>query len=438
VISLRKIALSCVVALLGGGFAVLTFAAEPSAWRLAAAGAARGASPEASARSARHIDAIWDRLEALRSTNGMAAASRTGRERAAVPLIPALTVGEREKSTPPSDPCVAQSSRATPGAGSTPAQGGPGAAPRTAQGPVAPLAADGKAPPVLTLLSSTLVDSEGVFLAQVIEVSPGQALPQVRLADAPAFGQSVTLTRTDILGVMRKAAPDLVSSHWGGAEQVRITRRSRILDEAGLKEQLGAVLQRDYVKNRGDLEIRMVRPWAPMLIPDEPLVLKILDLPASGVSPHFIVRFELSTARERLGAWQAPLQARIWRELWLARSPLRPGTLFSDADVTRERRDVLGIRDALLPDALPTATIELAEAVGAGTPIYLRSVRLRPVVHRGQVVEAQLVDGTMIISLKVEVLESGVPGQLVRVRNVQSKREFKGKVQDEQTILVLL
>ena len=65
-------------------------------------------------------------------------------------------------------------------------------------------------------------------------------------------------------------------------------------------------------------------------------------------------------------------------------------------------------------------------------------MRLRPVLHRGQIVEALVRDGTLTVSLKVEVLENGLPGQIVRVRNVQSRREFRGKVQNEQTIIVSL
>jgi len=51
-------------------------------------------------------------------------------------------------------------------------------------------------------------------------------------------------------------------------------------------------------------------------------------------------------------------------------------------------------------------------------------------------VDAIARDDALMISVKAEALEDGVPGQLVRVRNVRSKREFKGKVQDEQTVLV--
>jgi flagella basal body P-ring formation protein FlgA len=52
--------------------------------------------------------------------------------------------------------------------------------------------------------------------------------------------------------------------------------------------------------------------------------------------------------------------------------------------------------------------------------------------------DAVIRDGAMIISLKVEVLEEAVPGQIVRVRNPQSHRELRGKVLDEQTIAIPL
>ena len=34
---------------------------------------------------------------------------------------------------------------------------------------------------------------------------------------------------------------------------------------------LTAALQRDYVKDLGELELRFARPWTPVTVPDEPL-----------------------------------------------------------------------------------------------------------------------------------------------------------------------
>jgi flagella basal body P-ring formation protein FlgA len=47
-------------------------------------------------------------------------------------------------------------------------------------------------------------------------------------------------------------------------------------------------------------------------------------------------------------------------------------------------------------------------------------------------------DGALNISLKVEALADGLPGQIVRVRNPKTKREFYAKVQDEQVVVINL
>src|SRR5262249_3869907 len=156
--------------------------------------------------------------------------------------------------------------------------------------------------------------------------------------------QAAVLTRAQILTVMQKAASELVLTNWAGAERVRIIRLSRSLKESELKEQLTAVLQHDQVRDRGELDLRLARAWSPVLIPDEPFTLRILDLPTAGVSGSFIVRFDLVTAHETIGPWQAPLTARIWREVWVARSALKRDQPFTEADVVRERRDMLSLR----------------------------------------------------------------------------------------------
>ena len=72
-------------------------------------------------------------------------------------------------------------------------------------------------------------------------------------------------------------------------------------------------------------------------------------------------------------------------------------------------------------------------------PFLQRSVRPRPVVLRGKVVEAVVTDGVSMITAKVEALEDGAPlASFIRVRNLKSRREFHAKVQNEQTVIVPL
>jgi flagella basal body P-ring formation protein FlgA len=289
------------------------------------------------------------------------------------------------------------------------------------------------------LLPQAQVDSSGILLSQVLITTPTVVLPQIRLAPAPPLGQTASLSREQIVELVRKsAASELLTTNWSGATQIRVSRRTRQFTASDLVQLLTATLQRDYVQDRGDLELRLAQSWTPIRVPDEPLTLTVPELPAAGISSAFVVRFELGDAAEQVGSWQQPVQARIWRQVPIAHSLLFRGQSLSDADVTLERRDILVLREALLTYPDPSGTLELKENLSPGQPLLNRSVRIRPAILRGEMVEGVYQDGALSISLKVESLEDGLPGQTIRVLNPRTQRELFGKVQNEQTILITL
>jgi flagella basal body P-ring formation protein FlgA len=212
-----------------------------------------------------------------------------------------------------------------------------------------------------------------------------------------------------------------------------------LLDEAGLNRLLTAALQQQFVGSGGELDLRLTRPWVSRNVPEGPLTLRILDMPNNGVASSFIVRFEIFTADGgSMGNWQYPVAAHLWREIWVAQSVLKPGGLVADADIARERRDVLALHSPLAEFAQGDTTLEVAESVPAGSPLLAYSVKLHPVIHRGQMADALIQDGALNVTTKVQALEDGTPGKIIRLRNLLSNHDFSGKVLDGKTVLVAL
>ncbi|HEY3915874.1 MAG TPA: flagellar basal body P-ring formation chaperone FlgA [Verrucomicrobiae bacterium] len=292
-------------------------------------------------------------------------------------------------------------------------------------------------PAAFNLVSEAQVDSSGIFLRQVL--SPASVIvPQIRLATSPILGQTTSLSRQQIIDLVKQAAPELETTNWTGADAVRVTRRTRSMDEGELTALLRSTLQRDYVGERGELDIHLTRPWQTLTVPDEPLKMQITEIPPAGVMQNVIIGFELWDGSERVGTWHLPLQAHIWKEIPVAHSPLMRGESLQSADIEMERRDVLTQHDACIAYPVTDSSLELTMAVQTGTPVWSRYVKARPLVHRGEMVEAVFQDGTLTISLKVETLEDGALGQTVRVRNPKTRRELIGKVQNEDLILIAL
>lgn len=289
----------------------------------------------------------------------------------------------------------------------------------------------------LQFRASTLADGEGVFLNQLIE--PASDLPRLRIADSPLFGKSLLLKRADIQTLSAAAGFNLALTDSTGPLMTRVTRKSRSLGEHELIELLSGWLQEHNVRDLGQIELRLSRPWTPVAIADEAFTLKVLDIPTSGIAANFIARFELETAfGEHLGPWQTSLQARVWREVWVARSPIKRGEPAATADLVRERRDLLLCHEAMADLISQDAALEFVEPVPQGAPILARFIKPRAVVRRGQNLAAVIQDGALMITLKVEALEDGAAGQFIRVRNPLSRRDLHAKIVDEQNVLVSL
>jgi flagella basal body P-ring formation protein FlgA len=291
-----------------------------------------------------------------------------------------------------------------------------------------------EAPP-LQLNAVAPVCGDGVFLSQVF--SSTNPLPVVKLCDAPEFGKNLILTRQQIGDLLAASAPDL-ATNFSGADSIRISRRTRSFGEPEMLALLTATLQREVVKDKGELELNFEQPWTAQNLPDEPLTLRILELPTAGVTPSFIVRFEVRTAHESIVMFQTSVQAHVWRDVWFAHTAINRGELTDTADIARERRDVLNIREALANFSINDPAFEFAESVTAGTPLLARVLKPKAVIHRGQTTNAVLEDGALSITVKVTALEDGAPGQIIHFRNPTSSRSLTGKVLNEQTILISL
>jgi flagella basal body P-ring formation protein FlgA len=291
-------------------------------------------------------------------------------------------------------------------------------------------------PLALELSSVAEVTGSGVFLQQL--VSSGQTVPALRLCDSPEVGKTLELSRAQINDLLTAAAPGLITTNWTGADTVRVLRRSRTLSQADVTALLTTSLQQDYVKDKGKLELDLTQPWNPSVVPDEPLTVKILELPTAGVTPSFIARFQLCTTTETIGTWELTLRAHVWRDVWVAHTDLQRDELIADADIVRDQRDVLGIHEPLADFSPDDTTLQLADSVPANNILFAHNLQLRSVIHRGQIADAVLQDGTLNITMKVEALEDGAPGQTIRARNTNSQRDLTGKVLDEHTIVISL
>jgi len=137
--------------------------------------------------------------------------------------------------------------------------------------------ADDQSEAALQMLPQVEVDSRGIFLDQIaVPPAASAALPHLRLAQSPNLGQTASFSRNQIIELAQKTS-GLITTNWSGATQLRVSRRTRQFTDSELLEMLTAKLQQEFVKNRGELQLHLARPWTAVTVPDEKITLKISE-----------------------------------------------------------------------------------------------------------------------------------------------------------------
>jgi flagella basal body P-ring formation protein FlgA len=198
---------------------------------------------------------------------------------------------------------------------------------------------------------------------------------------------------------------------------------------ADLSRELGT-----HFNLEGELQLDLVRPWPAPARKATAWTLQVVEFPAAP-SASMLVRCRLIADTASAGEFSLILRAALWRDAWVARQPLAVGAAFDASLVEPRRTDVLRERDAL-PVTAGDRSYVIARAVPTGRLLGWRDLSRRPLVRKGELVEVSAIDGSLVVTLKAQAMESGAQGDTVTLRNPESRRNFSATVINENRVQV--
>jgi len=190
----------------------------------------------------------------------------------------------------------------------------------------------------------------------------------------------------------------------------------------------------NHFKLEGELQLELLRPWAPPARVAEDWAVELLEYP-SVAAGSMLVRCRVLADGKVAAESTLVLRATLWQDVWVARQPLVNGATFDPAELDTRRIDLFRERDAL-PAAVGDRSYLLTRAVNAGRVLTWRDITRRPLVRKGNLVEVSAGDGQLLITMKALAMENGAAGDTVTVRNPDSRKEFAAMVVDENRVQV--
>ncbi len=163
---------------------------------------------------------------------------------------------------------------------------------------------------------------------------------------------------------------------------------------------------------------------------------ELVDFPSRLVSSTILLRFRLSDGERQLGLYAATFRVQVIADVWVPAQRLMPGTVLADADLTTREIDIVRDPRAVPADRGLLNRYEVSRATNPDRPLTWNDLAPRSLVHKGQLVEVVANEGLLSVSMKGQATRSGALGEVVVIRNLESKREFSAEVIDENKVRV--
>ncbi|MDZ7640725.1 MAG: flagellar basal body P-ring formation chaperone FlgA [Desulfurivibrio sp.] len=218
------------------------------------------------------------------------------------------------------------------------------------------------------------------------------------------------------------------------AEQNKIT-----LGSAELAEIFATIIHRESVWSAAELEIdNFTAHPAEVRIPAG-----ILDYRLENeIDPGHVGRHSLQVALLVNGAeaTQVRLNADLQRmgEVVMSARRINRGEVINPADLLVERRNISNLNNNFISDPEAAVGKQPRTTLQPGAVLYQNRLEKPPLVRRGDRVEIIAQHGRIRVSAPGEVRDIGAEGELVRVRNLMSRREIQARVIDSGTVKTIL
>lgn len=129
-------------------------------------------------------------------------------------------------------------------------------------------------------------------------------------------------------------------------------------------------------------------------------------------------------------------QLKLFGEVVVATRRMNRHTVLAAADLQVVRRDISQMSPELLHGPEPAIGLRLRNSLQAGEMLFANMVEAVPLVRRGSLVTILAGTGRISVSVPGELRDSGARGEVVRVKNLMSRREITAQVVDENTVRV--
>jgi flagella basal body P-ring formation protein FlgA len=236
---------------------------------------------------------------------------------------------------------------------------------------------------------------------------------------------------------------DSVSKARGGSLSVDASAKDSSGQQAEQKmlteAELITAIEKDFPRRfpiKGDLKVSLSRPWAPVKLPGPDFFAECIQIAGNSLASNMGFTLRVVSDGKIVGEWPMQVRVELWQDVWVSTQRIERGMVLESGLLSQKRLDVL--REFVTPLTVDQDLqgFEVNQTVQSGRPITRREIVEKTLVKKGQLVDAVASEGGLNIRMRAMAMEAGPAGAVIRVRNIDSQKEFVAQVLNENQVQV--
>lgn len=289
----------------------------------------------------------------------------------------------------------------------------------------------------LQLREQATVQGDTVTLGQVVVPTAAMLeLADLPLFQAPEAGRERLASAGEIQRAILLQRPELADNlSLQGPMTVRVLGGGQLLTAADLEGMLGSYLESQRGRlPRAQIRFRDLRLPAEIIVPKGRLSHQVIPSNPDILSSS---RFSLILRVDGTVVKNLTLSGRLeaLAPVAVTLGDLRRGATLGPQDLNMVVTDIVSLREPCF-DLNELVGKRLKRSVRAGVPLDRSTVDFPPMVARGQVVTISVQTASLTLTARGEAQQAGQRGDTIRVRNLTSNRDVRGRIVGPGQVLV--
>jgi len=279
----------------------------------------------------------------------------------------------------------------------------------------------------ILLKEEVVVRGGNIFLSDL--ASSLLDLSDLSLGVSPLPGRERTLSKNYIQARVKTLDDNLILV---GPDRIKIRRESQPLEVEKVVGIAREAILKSF-KGGENVRIELVRAPSDIHLPAGEVNYKVSGIRDRG--RQSLCQVEIEVDGERIREVEAIFEVKRFGQVVVAKHKLNRDQLLAPDNLKIELREITTLKSPFTRIEDVTS-LRASTFIREGDIITSKMVEIPPLIERGEIITILVEEGPVSITALGKSLGDGMKGEILRVRNLDSKREIAAKVFDEKTVVV--